>query len=349
MSNTEQILIDIAEKIKIGTDFSVRHPDYLPLEVEPEIVERFHKTPPLLQNKYLTLQVKNYLHDLYFSHSLKKLEDFATAGKQPAKISNDKSEGIDLKFRQRLQQSNISNGYADAGWQIVADINPEISIVVKDGLHLHIDRKRHLAKEFRRATIEDIISIYLPNSLVGRDTYIIVGNAGKPDRSNAIDIYFNYTPDAAVAIALKLTRAINKLGIPFEFATLHNPELFDRYDSSTLCIPQISYPSIQRVLAEIYYAHQGEFSANIPIFTKPLAPGLGLAEVPTTASTFGIERCQVLATGLLAATEQGYTLPADKLKTIHQEFATAGIDLLQPYLLNADAVDAYHPPFPPHK
>ena len=43
MSNTEQILIEIVEKIQIGTDFSVRHPDYLPLEVEAEIVERFHK------------------------------------------------------------------------------------------------------------------------------------------------------------------------------------------------------------------------------------------------------------------------------------------------------------------
>jgi HopA1 effector protein family len=341
MSNTEQILTEIVEKIQIGTDFSVRHPDYPPLELEPEIVERFHQTPQLLQTKYLTLQVKNYLHDLYFSHSLKKIEDIATAAQKPATISNDNSEGIDLKFLQRLQQSNISNGYIDEGWQIVAELNREISVVVKDGLHLHIDRQKYLPKEFQRAAIGDIIPIYLPNSLVGRDTYIIVGNAGKPDRSQAVEIYFNYTAAAAVAIALKLTRALNKLGIPFELATLHNPELFDRYDSSTLCIPQISYPSIQRVLAEIYYAHQAEFSANIPIFTKPLAPGLGLAEVPPIASTFGIERCQVLAIGLLAATEQGYSLPADKLKLIHQEFATTGIDLLQPYLFNPESVDTY--------
>jgi hypothetical protein len=341
MSNIEQIFTEIVEKIQIGTDFSVRHPDYLPLEVEPEIVERFHKTPQPLQTKYLTLQVKNYLHDLYFSHSLKKIEDIATAAKQPAKITNDKSEGIDLKFLQRLQQSNISNGYIDENWQIVAEVDKDISIVVKDGLHLHVDRKRHLPKDFRQAPIGTTVPVYLPNSLVGRDTYIIVGNAGKPDRSSAIDIYFNYTPDAAVAIALKLTRALNKLGIPFEFATLHNPELFDRYDSSTLCISQTSYPSIQRVLAEIYHGHQAEFSANIPIFTKPLAPGLGLAEAPPIASTFGIERCQVLAIGLLAATEQGYTLAADKLKMIHQEFATAGIDLLQPYLFNAEGIDIY--------
>jgi HopA1 effector protein family len=341
MPNTEQILIEIVEKIQIGTDFSVRHPDYPPLEVEPEIVERFHKTPQLLQNKYLTLQIKNYLHDLYFSHSLKKLEDIATAAKQPIKVSNDRSEGVDLKFLQQLQQSNISNGYIDRDWQIVAEVDKDIPVVVKDGLHLHVDRKRHLPKEFRRAVIGDIIAIYLPNSLVGRDTYIIVGNAGKPDRSQSIEIYFNCTPTAAVAIALQLTRALNKLGIPFELATLHNPELFDRYDSSTLCISQTSYPSIQQVLAEIYYAHQAEFSANIPIFTKPLAPGLGLAEAPPIVSTFGIERCQVLAIGLLAATEQGYTLPADKLKLIHQEFATAGIDLLQPYLFNPESIDSY--------
>lgn len=341
MPNTEQILTEIVEKIQIGKDFSVRHPEYLPLEVEPEIVERFHQTPQLLQTKYLTLQVKNYLHDLYFSHSVKKIEAIATTAQQPAKISNDKSEGIDLKFKQRLQQSNISNGYIDENWQIVAEVNRDISIVVKDGLHLHIDRQRHLPKDFRRAAIGDIIPIYLPNSLVGRDTYIIVGNAGKPDRSKAIEIYFNYTPDAAVAIALKLTRALNKQGIPFEFATLHHPELFDRYDTSTLCIPQTSYPSLQRVLAEIYHAHQTEFSANIPIFTKSLAPGLGLAEVPTISSTFGLERCQVLAIGLLATMQSGYSLAADKLKILDREFATAGIDLLRPYLINAEAIDNY--------
>jgi hypothetical protein len=45
----------IVEKIQMGTDFSVPHPDYPPLEVEPKIVKKFHKISQILQTKYLTL------------------------------------------------------------------------------------------------------------------------------------------------------------------------------------------------------------------------------------------------------------------------------------------------------
>mgnify|MGYP003471130480 FL=1 len=333
-------LTEIVEQIEIDLNFVVRHPDYPPLELQPDIIARFQRIPPQLQTKYLTIQVQNYLHDLYFSHSLVSLQDLEAAAQQPPQIKNNLINGIDIDFHHRLRQSNTSQGYIDPDWQIVAETDRGESIVVKDGLHLRIDRQKHLPQEFKQAAIGEIVPIYLPHNLVDRDTYIMVGNLGLPNSPISVEIYFNFTPDAAVAIAQTLTHELNKLSIPFQFAILHNPALFRCYDAGTLKLSQADYLATQTVLAQIYQTHQADFSPDVPLFTKQLAPGLGIAEVPTTPGSFGMQRCELLATGLLAAMAQGQTLAADKLNTIRQQFATAGIDELQPYL-NPDALDCY--------
>ncbi len=340
MSNSLKILTEIIENIEIDRNFIIRHPDYPPLQLEPETIARFQHISPQLRSKYLKIQVQNYLYDLYFSHSLISLKQIDIAAQQPAPIKNNKIDGVDIDFYRRLQQSNTGNGYLDPDWQIVAATENDELIVVKDGLHLHINPQQHLPKNVKSATIGDLVSIYLPHNLVDRDTYIIVGNLGIPDRSNSVQIYFNFTPDAAVAIAQKLTLEFNQLDIPFQFAILHDPALFYRYDAGTLWLSQTSYLEVQEILANIYQAHQAEFSPAVPLLTKQLAPGLGLAEIPATPDTFGMQRCQLLATGLLTAMEQDRTLAADKLKIVCQELATAGIDWRQPYL-NPAALDCY--------
>ncbi|NJR32821.1 MAG: hypothetical protein HC778_08495 [Chamaesiphon sp. CSU_1_12] len=65
---------------------------------------------------------------------------------------------------------------------------------------------------------------------------------------------------------------------------------------------------------------------------------MGLAEVPP-ADTFGMQRCELLATSLFATMDRDLSV-ADKLQIVCQEFTTAGIDLLQPYL-NPATLDCY--------
>jgi HopA1 effector protein family len=340
MPTYSEIITDITEKVEIDRNFAIRHPDYPPLEQPAETIARFQRTPPQLQAKYLTIQVQAYLYDIYFSQSLMSLQQLETKAQQPLVVQNNVIDGIDVEFHQRLQQGNTSNGYFDPDWQVVAEADNNELIVGKDGLNLHIDRSHHLAKEFKQAKPGDLIPIYLPHNLAGQDSYIMVGNFGLPDRANSVELYFNFTPDAAVTIAPKLTHALNKLGIPFQFAILHNPDLFHRADAGILSLPQAGYLAARTALTQLYQAHQSEFSPQVPLFTKQLAPGLGLAEVPNSPDPFGLQRCELLAIGLLMAIEQDRTLATDKLDRIRQQFATAGIDWLQAYL-NPAAVDCY--------
>jgi hypothetical protein len=341
MSSYQQILTEIVKKVQIDRDFTVSHPDYPPLQLPPDAVDRFRQMPSQLQQKYAIDRLQNYLYDLYFTHSLNSLEEIAIAAAQPTQISNNTINGVDLNFYRQLQESNSGHGYLDPDWRIIDVTEAGELIAVKDGLHLHINPHQHLPRHLSQAKIGEIVPIYLPPSLVGQDTYIIVGNAGAPDRSQSVEIYFHFTPDAALAIAKQLTPTLNKLDIPFQFAILHHPDFFARYDGGTLWLSQAGYLAIQTVLAEIYHTHQAEFSAEVPLFTKQLAPGLGIAEVPTTSSTFGMQRCELLATAILAAIDRDRTSPSAKLQTIHQQLKTAGINPIQPYL-NPTASDCYH-------
>jgi HopA1 effector protein family len=339
MLSAPALLTEIVEKITIDRDFTIAHADYPPLATNPETLSKLHQLTVDLQQKYLITQVQNYLYDIYFSHSLIGIQELARLAQQPNIVKNNLIDGIDIDFYPRLIHSNTSSGYFDPDWEIVTETNWGELIVVKDGLHLHIDRHQHLAPEFARATPGAVVPIYLPPNLVGIDTYIAIGNAGIPTSSELIQIYFNFTPDAAIDINNKLTSALNQQSIPFQFAILHNPALFSRYDAGTLTLNQSGYQSVRPVLAEIYQQHQVAFSPNIPLFSKELAPGLGLVEVPKS-DTFGQHRCQILATGLVMGINQGQTTTTEKLNIVRQELEIAGIDLTQPYL-NPAAINHY--------
>jgi HopA1 effector protein family len=347
MSNYQQTITEIVEKVKIvnvdptveNQDWTIAHPDYPPLKLDPVAIVRFQQMPAQLQRKYSIDRIQNYLYDIYFSHSLPSLQEIAAATEQLAPIKNNIVNGVDVDFLGQLQQGNRSQGYFDPGWQVVAETDVGEVVVVKDGLHLHLNRSHHLPPNLAKIAIGDLVPIYLPPQLVGVDAYIMVGNFGSPTASSqdsatpdpSVRVYFNFTPNVALAIAQKLTDELNQLSIPFQFAILHNPEFFHRYDSGTLWLPQAGYLAAKNLLATIYQEHQAEFSPNIPLFSQQLAPGLGIAEELAKPNAFGLHRCELLAIGLITAVEQGKTTTAEKLQSIRQEFAMAEVDWLHPY------------------
>ena len=273
------------------------------------------------------------MYDIYFDRSLLNLQATEVAERVISSVKAQIIDGVDIDFYQRLQQSNTSLGYRDLNWQIIAETENRELIVVKDGLHLHISRQQHLPPEFKQANIGETTSIYLPHNLVDRDTYISVGSYGSPQQSLSVQLYFNFTPDAAVAIVRQLTSALNELKIPFQFAILHDPALFYRCDCGTLWLDRANYAIVRSSLTEIYQAYQTEFSPPVPLFTKLLAPGLSIAEVPASGSSFGMQRCELLARGLFTACELAQA--TDKIATVERVLTAAGVDLAQPHLDSA--------------
>ena len=75
-----------------------------------------------------------------------------------------------------------------------------------------------------------------------------------------------------------------------------------------------------------------------------LAPGLGLAEEPdqkfSEQESFGMNRCQIVANGLLQAWYSGDDSPEKRMKAILEQFSGLGIGLHCPHL-NVNSEDIY--------
>jgi hypothetical protein len=346
-------LQDIASKVQIQADFCIRHPDYKPFDLSPEVVARFQKMPAELQRKHLSLLLCNFIYGIYYNGSRRK--DLALEGdsnRLPLKLENLENNtllGVDLAFFDRLHESNKGTGYLDYGWNVLREENDGSLAVTKGGLRLHVKRERDLPLSQQSAAVGDSVAVRMPKNLMQNGFYMAVGNAGSdsPKHEGAaaiVRIYFNFTPEGAVAVMGGVTEKLNEMAIPFSFKVLYNPGDYGRYDSGVLYFEKRDYEAIRGVLETVYCEHQGHFQAEVPLFTKWLAPGLGLGEEPNRKfgeqESFGINRCQIVAYGLLEAWHSGDDSPEGRMSAIQEQFSVLGIDLQRAYL-NANSEDVY--------
>jgi hypothetical protein len=348
-------LQDIATKVQIHSNFGVSHPDYKPLELPAEAVVRFQRLPLELQQQYRSVQLQSFLYGIYYNGSLRKAlaPEAESTGLAPHQnLENNTYMGVDLEFYDRLHESNRGEGYFDPGWSVVKQEDDGSLAVKKGGLTLHIDRERHLPLDQQSVNVGDTVTIRKPRNLVQNGFYMAVGNQGsdgrgKSEGNSAIArVYFNLSPEGALAVMNDLTRQLNEIAIPFSFKALYNPSEYERYDSAVLYFDKTNYEAVRQVLQIIYTENQSHFQREVPLFTKLLAPGLALAEEPdqkfATKESFGTHRCQIVARGLLDAWQNGDDSPERRMESILQNFSLLGIDLKRTYL-NAKSEDIYTP------
>ena len=345
------VLNDIVNNIQINSDFSIRHPDYKPLELPTEAVTRFQKMPGDMQQKYLSLQLRSFLYGIYYNGSVRTALALDEQGKGlPLDLENNTVLGVDLGFYERLHESNQGDGYFDPGWLILREESDGSLAVSKGGLRLHIELDKHLQPAQKTAVVGDTVAILMPKNRVQNGFYMAVGNAGlnrvedAQVQSVTVRIYFNLTPDGAVAVMDSLTQRLNEMGIPFSFKVLYNPKDYGRYDSGVLYFDKRDYQKVRQVLPDVYGENKSQFQPEIPLFTMQLAPGLGLAEEPNqkfaSVESFGMNRCQIVANGLLEAWNKGDESPESRMKAIAKYFSIFGIDIESPYL-NPKSEDIY--------
>lgn len=338
-------LQDITLKLEIESQYCIKHPDYKPLELAPETVARFEQLPSDLQNKFLKLQLSNFLYGIYYNgayqHSLAPDGDGVNLAVN--QLENNTFLGVDVTFYERLHQSNQGEGYYSGGWQVVKQESDGSLAVNKGGLTLHIERDKHLQSQHQAATVGDLVAIKLPKNLVQNGFYMAVGNASH-SHENITRVYFNLTCDGAVAVMESLTAQLNAINMPFAFKALYNPSDYTRYDSAVLYFDKNNYEAVHSILARVYAQHQAHFKPQVPLFTKFIAPGLAIAEEPDQKfgdkESFGMNRCQILANGLLEAWHQGNNSPESRMQSILEQFSATGVELQRPYL-NADSEDIY--------
>lgn len=340
-------LRDIVNKVQIESNLCISHPDYKPWKLPESAVTYFQQLPSELQLKYLSLQLRNFLYGIYYNGSLKAA--LALAGDSTGlplhqNLENNTFVGVDLAFYEELHQNNSGVGYFSPNWRVVWQETDGRLVVIKDGLTLHIDRNLHLQPRQQAATLCDSVAIRMPSNLIQNGFYVAVGNAGPQGNQNIVRVYFNFSPEGAVAVMGSLTQQLNAILLPFSFKALYNPSDYGRYNCAVLCFEKSHYEIVQSVLQTIYLDNQWHFRMQVPMFTKLIAPGLAIAEEPdcqfADLESFGMNRCQIVANGLLEAWQQTNESPEGRMASIIQHFSRLGIDVQRPYL-NANSEDIY--------
>jgi hypothetical protein len=347
-------LLDIASNIQIESNFCIRHPKYQPFALPAKIAERFRQNSPALQHKYLALLLRNFLHGIYYNGSLQTTLSLDSDASHNLAYKNLESHSIleiDWQFYEQLHTSNHGIGYFDPGWQVLRR-EPDGSIAVtKGGLTLYVEYNSNLEPSTQSAKVGEYINIWMPKNRLENGFYVAVSNVGQdlqvhPDANlGAGRIYFNVTPFGAIALMNRLTHQLNAAAIPFNFQVLHNPLAYGRYDSGVLSFEREDYPAVRKVLQAVYADYQSHFHKEIPLFTKFLAPGLGLAEEVSqkfaAQESFGMNRCQIVANALLEVWQQGNNSTHERMRAIELHFTRFGIDLQRPYL-NPYSEDIYY-------
>jgi hypothetical protein len=344
------VLTDIAQNVEIKADqYCVSHPAYPELRLANSVIENLQKLPPTAQQECLGLQVRNFLHSVYFT-GIRQASQTQKSISINFEVEKQLNQEPDPDFCRQLDKNNCGEGYFDPGWQVVNPSEPGKLMVHKDGLTLFIDRQQHLPIDSESAAPGDMVAVRLPHNRVERGFYVAVGNLGShptnlDSSESLVIIYFNLKPEGALAVMNHLTQQLNALQLPFSFKVLYNPINYRRRDVGMLTFASSQYPAVRQQLQVLYMQVKSLFNPDVPLFTKYLAPGLGLATLPAGTGKdldFGLHRCQLLANGLMAAMQQQNEALDNRLLLLNYQFAQQNIDLRFAYR-NVKQTDNYRP------
>lgn len=166
--------------------------------------------------------------------------------------------------------------------------------------------------------------------------YFAIGNGDQQDSRDAtgrlLRFYWHLTTEAAVEYMALVTSSFNRAGIPFRTKVMADPASYVRADAGVLYLERSHFPAARRLILEIYQHINSKMRPAVPMFTKPLADGLGLAEDPSNHMSFGQSRCRIAARALWDCFARGVAEPEARLAAVAEAFRAEGLDPETPFL-----------------
>ena len=249
-------------------------------------------------------------------------------------------------FVAELSAANAGNGYWEDGWQVRTIERNRVSVFHGD-LTVWANLEDLLAKDGPLAPAM-AVPLRFPKELLSISPGFYMVLSDKPfthdDGELLIRVYWNLTAEGAVPFVRVATTLLNKAGLPFKLKVARDPALFTRCDAAVVYIRKCDYHIAADILNKVYADISMYLKPGTPVFTKPLARGVGLAEDPGLGESFGQNRCHLIADAVVRAYEQGKKSAHERLQVAAERFAEENISLTEPFL-NPGSQDDY-PLFP---
>ncbi len=268
---------------------------------------------------------------------------FYVSGGAPAALWGEDRVSAVPGFVERLSAANTGAGCWDAGWEVTT-IEVGNALVCKRGLSLLVERESCRQPDDGPIEAGACVQLRLPKELLGISPgyYFALSDREDPsdDHSRQVRLYWNLRADGAAVFLRAATSLLNEAHLFFKLKVLNNASSYVRCDAGVLYVHKEDLAAVSVVLRPVYAEVGRYLKAGVPAFTKPLAPGVGLAEDPGQGESFGQNRCRLLAEGLIRAHEQRARSLDARLQIVLDCYAAAGVRLERPYL-NAGSADDY--------
>jgi hypothetical protein len=125
---------------------------------------------------------------------------------------------------------------------------------------------------------------------------------------------------------------LNRFDAPFRLKVPIDGSSYGRLDAAVLYVNKRFYQSTALLLAGVYGVIRSHLTPHTPLFTKPLAPGLGLAEDPGTGESFGMQRCRILGEAIWTAYTSRSQPVQPPLEAVLSQLELSGLRAEYPYL-----------------
>lgn len=141
-----------------------------------------------------------------------------------------------------------------------------------------------------------------------------------------IRVYWNTHREGAARLIDLLPPRLDAFQVPFrlKFVTLQGE--MARIDPAVLYVSKRDAPLVFALALELHAALRDSLEEAVPLFSLPLAEGVGLAEDPLNGESFGQQRCRVVAEATWASFVAGKHQPESRLAEARRRFAAAGVD-----------------------
>src|SRR5262249_26203177 len=236
----------------------------------------------------------------------------------------------DPEFATRLAKANATREHWDKGW-VIHQLGQNGQVFVRKG-----DRERAaMAGAFISEAVLGMapqigasVSVRAPRETldVQPGYYFAFGQTldELADQLSLLRFYFHCGSDDAVVLIAGLTAALNRFQVPFQLKAPAIATLYGRTDAAVLYIGARYFTITARIAAQL--RESVALESSVPLFTKRLWPGIGVAVEPGSGESFGTHRCRLAAEGIVKAWREGEQDVPARLAAISTLFAADGLD-----------------------
>jgi len=256
------------------------------------------------------------------------------AGGDPAEASG---------FVAALSRANRGQGTWEGGW-VVAGVEPDGRIAVTKDRVTYWARPEQVRSRSGGPVVPSsgeacVVRLAKEHRHLFPAYYMALGNR-LPEGGSLLRLYWNLTPAAAITYVRLVTDRLNREAIPFKTKVLSHPRSYRRADAGVLYLNRGDFGRLRPVLVQLHRDLSPKLNREVPMFVKPLAPGLGLAEDPGGGQSFGQSRCRIMAEALHRCHCRGASDLAERLRLVAVVWRERGLDPLRPWL-EPGSEDAY--------